>query len=134
MFALSALEPEFRHALDDVLARIDWLFASGTLNSAQLHDLALMREGVEHLRFIFDDPQTHFQRVANGTGLVPGQIAHELRTPLNDIIGFSFTLLQYPAMYDGAGLDYSQHHQLSAINALGNTLLNLVQDAFGCAA
>ncbi|MDX2163316.1 MAG: ATP-binding protein [bacterium] len=55
-------------------------------------------------------------------------MSHELRTPLNAIIGFSETMLKYPAMYDGVKLPNAYEADLQQIYNSGRQLLNLIND------
>ncbi len=55
-------------------------------------------------------------------------MSHELRTPLNAIIGFSETMLKFPAMYDGVKLAGAYEADLQQIYSSGKQLLNLIND------
>jgi signal transduction histidine kinase len=55
-------------------------------------------------------------------------MSHELRTPLNAIIGFSETMLKFPAMYDGVKLPNAYEADLQQIYGSGRQLLNLIND------
>ncbi len=55
-------------------------------------------------------------------------MSHELRTPLNAIIGFSETMLKFPAMYDGVKLPNAYEADLQQIYTSGKQLLNLIND------
>ncbi|MEZ4670354.1 MAG: ATP-binding protein [Anaerolineae bacterium] len=55
-------------------------------------------------------------------------MSHELRTPLNAIIGFSETMLRFPAMYDDVELPAAYQHDLNQIFTSGRYLLNLIND------
>jgi signal transduction histidine kinase len=55
-------------------------------------------------------------------------MSHELRTPLNAIIGFSETMLKFPAMYDGVGLPDAYEADLQQIYTSGRQLLGLIND------
>jgi signal transduction histidine kinase len=55
-------------------------------------------------------------------------MSHELRTPLNAIIGFSETMLKFPAMYDGVKLPNAYETDLQQIYSSGRQLLNLIND------
>ncbi|MBE2268418.1 MAG: hypothetical protein IAE80_09330 [Anaerolinea sp.] len=55
-------------------------------------------------------------------------MSHELRTPLNAIIGFSETMLKFPAMYDGVKLPTAYEADLQQIYTSGKALLNLIND------
>ncbi|NWG17282.1 MAG: HAMP domain-containing histidine kinase [Chloroflexi bacterium] len=55
-------------------------------------------------------------------------MSHELRTPLNAIIGFSETMLKFPAMYDDVPLPKGYESDLHYIFDSGRQLLNLIND------
>jgi signal transduction histidine kinase len=55
-------------------------------------------------------------------------MSHELRTPLNAIIGFSETMLKFPAMYDDVRLPDAYEADLQQIYASGRQLLTLIND------
>jgi signal transduction histidine kinase len=55
-------------------------------------------------------------------------MSHELRTPLNAIIGFSQTMLDFPAMYDGVILPEQYSQDMNQILSSGKHLLNIIND------
>jgi signal transduction histidine kinase len=55
-------------------------------------------------------------------------MSHELRTPLNAIIGFSETMLRFPAMYDDVKLPPAYEDDLQQIYTSGRQLLTLIND------
>jgi signal transduction histidine kinase len=55
-------------------------------------------------------------------------MSHELRTPLNAIIGFSQTMLDFPAMYDGVDLPNQYRQDMSQVLGSGKVLLNIIND------
>ncbi len=55
-------------------------------------------------------------------------MSHELRTPLNAIIGFSETMLKFPAMYDDVKLPVAYEADLQQIYTSGRQLLTLIND------
>lgn len=55
-------------------------------------------------------------------------MSHELRTPLNAIIGFSETMLKFPAMYDDVELPANYQTDLNQIYNSGRQLLSLIND------
>jgi signal transduction histidine kinase len=55
-------------------------------------------------------------------------MSHELRTPLNAIIGFSETMLKFPAMYDDVNLPDAYRSDLNQIYTSGRQLLSLIND------
>lgn len=65
---------------------------------------------------------THFR------GQFLANMSHELRTPLNAIIGFSETMLKFPAMYDDVELPQTYQNDLNQIYNSGRQLLSLIND------
>lgn len=55
-------------------------------------------------------------------------MSHELRTPLNSILGFSETMLKFPAMYDDVPLPAPYETDLQQIYTSGHQLLALIND------
>jgi signal transduction histidine kinase len=55
-------------------------------------------------------------------------MSHELRTPLNAIIGFSQTMLDFPAMYDGTEMPYQYRQDMNQVLSSGKVLLNIIND------
>ncbi|MBN2306207.1 MAG: hypothetical protein JXQ72_17120 [Anaerolineae bacterium] len=55
-------------------------------------------------------------------------MSHELRTPLNAIIGFSQTMLDFPAMYDGVVIPPQYRQDMSQILNSGQHLLSIIND------
>lgn len=55
-------------------------------------------------------------------------MSHELRTPLNAIIGFSQTILDFPAMYDGVELPPQYRQDMNQILSSGKHLLTIIND------
>lgn len=55
-------------------------------------------------------------------------MSHELRTPLNAIIGFSETMLKFPAMYDDVELPKAYQSDMNQIYNSGRQLLSLIND------
>ncbi len=55
-------------------------------------------------------------------------MSHELRTPLNAIIGFSQTILDFPAMYDGVELPPQYRQDMNQILNSGKHLLAIIND------
>ncbi len=55
-------------------------------------------------------------------------MSHELRTPLNAIIGFSQTMLDFPAMYDSVELPDQYQKDMTQILSSGKHLLSIIND------
>ncbi|MEO8611358.1 MAG: HAMP domain-containing sensor histidine kinase [Chloroflexota bacterium] len=68
------------------------------------------------------DDAKHFR------GQFLANMSHELRTPLNAIIGFSETMLKFPAMYDDVTLPKGYEADLNQIYNSGRQLLSLIND------
>jgi signal transduction histidine kinase len=64
----------------------------------------------------------------NFRGQFLANMSHELRTPLNAIIGFSQTMLDFPAMYDGVELPTQYRQDMGQILSSGKHLLNIIND------
>ncbi|RPJ01271.1 MAG: hypothetical protein EHM39_03525, partial [Chloroflexi bacterium] len=64
----------------------------------------------------------------NFRGQFLANMSHELRTPLNAIIGFSQTMLDFPAMYDGINLPDQYTQDMNQILSSGKHLLNIIND------
>jgi signal transduction histidine kinase len=77
--------------------------------------------------------QLEFSRKAeeeakNFRGQFLANMSHELRTPLNAIIGFSQTMLDFPAMYDGVELPTQYRQDMTQILSSGKHLLTIIND------
>jgi len=77
-------------------------------------DLAVARQTAEEAK--------HFR------GQFLANMSHELRTPLNAVIGFSETMLNFPAMYNMVELPEEYRGDLRQINSSGTHLLNIIND------
>jgi len=68
------------------------------------------------------------EEAKNFRGQFLANMSHELRTPLNAIIGFSQTMLDFPAMYDGVELPEQYRQDMNQILSSGKHLLNIIND------
>lgn len=68
------------------------------------------------------------EEAKNFRGQFLANMSHELRTPLNAIIGFSQTMLDFPAMYDGVELPSQYRQDMQQILQSGKHLLNIIND------
>lgn len=68
------------------------------------------------------------EEAKNFRGQFLANMSHELRTPLNAIIGFSQTMLDFPAMYDGVELPDQYRQDMNQILSSGKHLLNIIND------
>lgn len=102
---------ESREALEQSLARSTALGERLQETNVELDQARAAAEEAKHFRGQF---------LAN--------MSHELRTPLNAIIGFSETMLRYPAMYEGVRLPNAYEDDLQQIYISGRQLLTLIND------
>jgi len=68
------------------------------------------------------------EEAKNFRGQFLANMSHELRTPLNAIIGFSQTMLDFPAMYDGVDLPAQYRQDMNQILTSGKHLLTIIND------
>jgi len=68
------------------------------------------------------------EEAKNFRGQFLANMSHELRTPLNAIIGFSQTMLDFPAMYDLVELPLQYRKDMTQILSSGKHLLNIIND------
>jgi len=68
------------------------------------------------------------EEAKNFRGQFLANMSHELRTPLNAIIGFSQTMLDFPAMYEGVALPGEYRQDMSQILGSGKHLLSIIND------
>ena len=68
------------------------------------------------------------EEAKNFRGQFLANMSHELRTPLNAIIGFSQTMLDFPAMYDGVQMPEQYRQDLNQILSSGKHLLTIIND------
>jgi len=102
---------ESRQQLERALHRSEALSEELTLTNTELKVARTAAEEAKHFRGQF---------LAN--------MSHELRTPLNAIIGFSETMLKFPAMYDDVTLPKAYESDLNQIYNSGRQLLSLIND------
>ncbi len=102
---------ESREALERSLRRSEALSERLKETNTELEQARAAAEAAKHYRGQF---------LAN--------MSHELRTPLNAIIGFSETMLKFPAMYDNATLPKAYAGDMNQIYTSGRQLLNLIND------
>jgi signal transduction histidine kinase len=102
---------ESREALERSLRRSEALSEKLKETNTELEKARASAEAAKHYRGQF---------LAN--------MSHELRTPLNAIIGFSETMLKFPAMYDNVTLPKAYESDMNQIYTSGRQLLNLIND------
>ncbi|MBW4438197.1 MAG: hypothetical protein KME04_13740 [Pleurocapsa minor GSE-CHR-MK-17-07R] len=87
-----------------------------------------LSENLQETNVALDNARTAAEEAKHFRGQFLANMSHELRTPLNAIIGFSETMLKFPAMYDGVKLPEAYEDDLQQIYASGRQLLNLIND------
>jgi signal transduction histidine kinase len=107
--------------------------ASDLFDNRQALERALRRsealsESLQDANAALDAARTAAEEAKHYRGQFLANMSHELRTPLNAIIGFSETMLKFPAMYDGVKLPPAYEDDLQQIYASGRQLLNLIND------
>ncbi len=107
--------------------------ASELFDNRQLLERSLARsqalsERLSETNKELDNARAAAEEAKHFRGQFLANMSHELRTPLNAIIGFSETMLKFPAMYDGVKLPSAYEADLSQIYTSGRQLLNLIND------
>ncbi len=87
-----------------------------------------LSERLQETNTELDHARSAAEEAKHFRGQFLANMSHELRTPLNAIIGFSETMLKYPAMYDGVALPSAYEADLQQIYTSGRQLLNLIND------
>jgi signal transduction histidine kinase len=87
-----------------------------------------LSERLQETNLELDHARAAAEEAKHFRGQFLANMSHELRTPLNAIIGFSETMLKFPAMYDGVRLPSAYEADLSQIYTSGRQLLNLIND------
>jgi signal transduction histidine kinase len=85
-------------------------------------------ESLQEANAALDHARKSAEEAKHYRGQFLANMSHELRTPLNAVIGFSETMLKYPAMYDGVRLPSAYEADLQQIYASGRQLLTLIND------
>jgi len=107
--------------------------ASELFDNRQQLELSLARsralgERLQDTNAELDHARATAEEAKHFRGQFLANMSHELRTPLNAIIGFSETMLKFPAMYDGIKLPSVYEDDLAQIYTSGRQLLNLIND------
>jgi signal transduction histidine kinase len=87
-----------------------------------------LSERLQETNVELEQARTAAEEAKHFRGQFLANMSHELRTPLNAIIGFSETMLKFPAMYDGIKLPNAYEADLQQIYTSGKQLLNLIND------
>ncbi len=104
------------------------LFESRTELERSLARTRALTERLQETNTQLDAARAAAEEAKHFRGQFLANMSHELRTPLNAIIGFSETMLKFPAMYDGVRLPNAYEADLSQIYTSGQELLKLIND------
>jgi signal transduction histidine kinase len=104
------------------------LFESQTALERSLARSTALGERLQETNVELDAARTSAEDAKHFRGQFLANMSHELRTPLNAIIGFSETMLKFPAMYDGVKLPNAYEADLQQIYSSGRQLLTLIND------
>jgi signal transduction histidine kinase len=104
------------------------LFESRTELERSLARTRALTERLQETNTQLDSARAAAEEAKHFRGQFLANMSHELRTPLNAIIGFSETMLKFPAMYDGVRLPNAYEADLSQIYTSGQELLKLIND------
>jgi len=97
------------------------------LQKSFLRQQALTKQ-VQETNAELEAARTAAEEAKNFRGQFLANMSHELRTPLNAIIGFSQTMLDFPAMYDGVELPPQYRQDMTQLLTSGKHLLNIIND------
>jgi signal transduction histidine kinase len=102
-------------------------------DNRQLLERSLLRsqalsEELQETNAQLESARTAAEEAKHFRGQFLANMSHELRTPLNAIIGFSETMLKFPAMYDDVELPEAYRSDLNQIYNSGRQLLTLIND------
>ncbi len=104
------------------------LFESQTALERSLARSNALGERLQETNVELDSARGAAEEAKHFRGQFLANMSHELRTPLNAIIGFSETMLKFPAMYDGVKLPNAYEADLQQIYSSGRQLLTLIND------
>jgi signal transduction histidine kinase len=104
------------------------LFDSQQALERSLSRSTALGERLQETNVELDDARKAAEDATHFRGQFLANMSHELRTPLNAIIGFSETMLKFPAMYDGTKLPGAYEDDLQQIYTSGRQLLTLIND------
>ncbi len=104
------------------------LFDSRVELERSLHRAEALSEDLQEANVALDAARSSAEEAKHYRGQFLANMSHELRTPLNAVIGFSETMLKFPAMYDGVKLPGAYEADLAQIYASGRQLLTLIND------
>lgn len=104
------------------------LFESRQALEKSLHRQRGLTEQLQEMNKQLEVARRDEEEAKNFRGQFLANMSHELRTPLNAIIGFSQTMLDFPAMYDGVELPTQYRQDMSQILTSGKHLLTIIND------
>jgi signal transduction histidine kinase len=104
------------------------LFESRQALEKSFHRQQALTEKVEEANQELEVAKKAEEDAKNFRGQFLANMSHELRTPLNAIIGFSQTMLEFPAMYDGTELPSQYSQDMTQILSSGKHLLTIIND------
>ncbi|MDZ4769963.1 MAG: histidine kinase dimerization/phospho-acceptor domain-containing protein, partial [Chloroflexota bacterium] len=104
------------------------LYDSRTELERSLNRTRALSDNLQETNEQLDGARAAAEEAKHFRGQFLANMSHELRTPLNAIIGFSETMLKFPAMYDGIKLPNAYEADLSQIYTSGQELLKLIND------
>jgi signal transduction histidine kinase len=83
---------------------------------------------IQDVNVALDEARNAAEVAKHFRGQFLANMSHELRTPLNAVIGFSETMLTFPAMYNDTELPSEYHSDLQQIHTSGKHLLSIIND------
>jgi signal transduction histidine kinase len=104
------------------------LFESRQALEKSLNRQRALTEQVQEANAQLESARRSEEEAKNFRGQFLANMSHELRTPLNAIIGFSQTMLDFPAMYDGVNLPDQYQQDMNQILSSGKHLLTIIND------
>ncbi len=104
------------------------LFESRHALEKSFHRQTALTQQVQDANLELEGARKSAEEAKNFRGQFLANMSHELRTPLNAIIGFSQTMLDFPAMYDGVELPVQYRQDMNQILSSGKHLLTIIND------
>jgi signal transduction histidine kinase len=104
------------------------LFASQQALETSLARSTALSERLQETNRELERARAAAEEAKHFRGQFLANMSHELRTPLNSILGFSETMLKFPAMYDDIPLPPAYETDLQQISTSGHQLLALIND------
>jgi signal transduction histidine kinase len=104
------------------------LFESRLALEKSFHRQTALTQQLQEANKELESARQAEEEAKNFRGQFLANMSHELRTPLNAIIGFSQTMLDFPAMYDGVVLPPQYRQDMNQILSSGKHLLTIIND------